>query len=41
VFKNKKFVNAENIARYGISLPIDPNLTKKNILKIIKVLNSF
>ena len=41
IFKRQKYVNSENIAKYGISLPIDPNLNKTNLSKIIKVLNSF
>lgn len=40
-FKNKKFTNAEFLAKNGISLPIDPNLTRKNIVKIAKILNTF
>ena len=40
VFKKQKFINAERIAREGISLPIDPNLKKSEIKKIYKVVNS-
>ncbi len=40
-FKNQKYPNAERISKEGISLPIDPNLTNKNLIKIIKVINSF
>ncbi len=41
LFKNQKYPNAERISNEGISLPIDPNLTNKNLIKIIKVINSF
>ena len=34
------FKNSEKIARQGISLPIDPNLKKSEIIKICKVINS-
>ena len=40
-FKKKKFPNAEFLAKFGISLPIDPNLTRKNIIKVAKILNAF
>ena len=39
-FKNKKFKNAERIAKEGISIPIDPNLSKKNIAIIVHTLNT-
>ena len=38
-FKNKKFPNAEIIAKYGLSLPMDPNLKHFQIIKICKILN--
>ena len=41
VFNKQRFPNAEIIAKNSISLPIDPNLTIKEIKKIIKVLNNF
>ena len=41
IFKGKKFKNAEKIANKCISIPIDPTLNKKDIDKIITVLNSF
>ena len=41
IFKGKKFKNAEKIANKCISIPIDPTLNKKDINKIITVLNSF
>ena len=41
IFKNKTFKNSEVLAKQGISLPIDPNLKKNEIKKIIEVINSF
>ena len=38
-FKRKKFCNAERMAKEGISIPIDPNLSNKDINIIIKTLN--
>jgi len=38
--KNEKFKNAEKIAKYGVSLPIDPNLNRNNQKKIIKIINN-
>ena len=35
----KRFKNAEQLASNSISLPIDPNLSKKNVLKICEVVN--
>jgi len=44
IFKKKfgkdKFKNSEKIAKQGISIPIDPNLKKSEIIKICKVINS-
>ena len=40
-FKKQKFPNSERIAREGLSLPIDPNLKKNEINKIINVINRF
>ena len=40
-FKNNNFKNAEQIAKYGISIPIDPNLSKKDMYYIIQTLNEF
>ena len=40
-FKNKIFVNAEKLAKNSISLPVDPNLSKKELNFIIKTLNEF
>ena len=39
-FINQKFPNSENLAKFGISLPIDPNLKISEIKKICKVLNN-
>ena len=38
-FKKDKYVNAETLASEGLSLPIDPNLTNKQISFIIKIIN--
>ena len=40
IFKNESFPNAENFSNYGLSLPIDPNLKKKELVKICNILNS-
>ena len=40
-YKNKHFKNAEIIAKNSISLPIDPNLSKKELNYIVKTLNEF
>ncbi len=40
-FKKQKFPNSEKLARYGISIPIDPNLSNENVSFIIKKLNNF
>ncbi len=40
-FKNKKYPNSEILAKYGISIPIDPSLTNKQISYIIKKINTF
>ena len=39
-FGNQKFKNSEIIANNGISIPIDPNLKKNEINKIIRVINN-
>ena len=42
VFKNyykKNYYNAEILAKEGLSLPIDPNLTNKQLSFIIKIIN--
>ena len=38
--KIKIFPNAEYFSSNGISLPIDPNLKKKELIKICNVINS-
>ena len=40
-FQKEKFPNSEMLAKYGISIPIDPNLSKKKVNYIIGKLNSF
>jgi dTDP-4-amino-4,6-dideoxygalactose transaminase len=40
-FKKEKYINSERIAKESISIPIDPNLTKKGVKFIVTVLNSF
>jgi dTDP-4-amino-4,6-dideoxygalactose transaminase len=40
-FKNCHYKNSENLAKFGISLPIDPNLSKKQIHFIVKTINSY
>ncbi len=40
-FKNKKFPNSEIISKYGVSLPIDPNLSLRNLNFIIKKVNEY
>ena len=39
-FLGKKFIHAEYFSKYGISLPIDPNLSKGQLIKICKLINS-
>ena len=41
IFIKQKFPNSEQIAKYGISIPIDPNLNKNQISYIINKINSF
>ena len=41
MYKNQKFINAENLAKSCVSLPIDPNLTSNDVKRIVKVINSF
>lgn len=40
IFIKQKFPNAEKLADYGISLPIDPNLKTSELKKICKILNN-
>ena len=39
IFKNQHFPNAENFAKKTLSLPIDPNLTMKQLKKIVNIIN--
>ena len=41
IFKNNRFINSENLAKKCFSIPIDPTLSKKEIFKIVKILNLF
>ena len=40
LFENQHFPNAENFAKKTLSLPIDPNLTEKQLIKIINIINN-
>lgn len=40
-FKKERFPNSEMLSRYGISIPIDPNLKKSEISYIINKLNKY
>ena len=40
MFKNNFFPNSENFSNNGVSLPIDPNLKKKELVKICNIINS-
>ena len=40
-FKKQKYSNSEYLAKYCVSLPIDPNLSKKSLLKIINIINKY
>ena len=40
-FKNNEFKNSNKLAKNGISLPIDPNLTNKQLNYIVNKINSF
>tara|TARA_B100000900_G_scaffold155640_1_gene132264 strand:- start:610 stop:1695 length:1086 start_codon:yes stop_codon:yes gene_type:complete len=41
MFTKQKFPNSEQIAKHGISIPIDPNLNKNQISYIVNKINSF
>jgi len=41
LFKNKNFKNSELLAINGTSLPINPLLKKRDIIKICKIINKF
>ena len=38
-YQNKRFENSEFLSKFGLSLPIDPNLKHNQILKICQILN--
>ena len=40
-FKNTSYPNSELLSKYGISIPIDPNLKSKEISYIVNKLNNF
>ena len=40
IFVNQTFPNAEKFSKQGISLPIDPNLKKSELIKICNLINS-
>ena len=39
--KKLKLVNTDNISQNSISLPIYPNLEKKNLKKVVNIINNF
>ena len=41
LFKNKSFKNSEELAKYGVSLPVNPLLSDKEIINICNILNKF
>ena len=41
MFKKNNYINSENLAKKCFSIPIDPTLSKKEMLKIVKILNFF
>lgn len=41
IFKKKKFINSETLAKNCFSIPIDPTLNKKELAKIVNILNNF
>ena len=41
MFSKQSFINSEKIAKFAISIPIDPNLTKKKVSYIIDKINNF
>ena len=41
MFKRNKYINSEDLSKKCFSIPIDPTLSKKEILKIVKILNFF
>ncbi len=40
-FRKEKYIHAEKISKEGISIPIDPNLSIKDLKYITNILNSF
>ena len=40
-FKKEKYINAERLAKEGISIPIDPNLLMRDVATIVNTLNKF
>ena len=40
IYRNQKFPNSEKLSKYGISLPIDPNLKNLQLRKICRILNN-
>ena len=40
-FKKQKYNNSEYLAKYCVSLPIDPNLSNKSLSKIINIINKY
>ncbi len=41
LFKNQKYLNSEYIAKNCVSLPVDPNLSKKSLEAIISTVNKY
>ncbi len=41
LFKSKKFKNSEELAKYGVSLPINPLLKNREIKNICNIINKF
>ncbi len=41
IFKGEKYKNSERLAKFGISLPVNPLLKDKEILKICRIINNF
>ena len=40
IFLGQSFPNSEKFSKFGISLPIDPNLKQKELRKICEIINS-
>jgi dTDP-4-amino-4,6-dideoxygalactose transaminase len=41
LFINQKFPFSENLAKYGISIPIDPLMKISDAFKVCKIINNF